>query len=203
MNDLKPNRREYGKQDYQNIHSFTHHFDPRNKLQNPLVHKSVKEAALKTIAKHHVMDRETALYVSDGYRTFEQQQQAHASNPGGAAVAGHSWHNYGLAVDIVPQNQNGGPMWPDDFNWQTIGQSGLSSGFREWGGNWQEPFDRPHYQNAYSDRVSDDVLDINNSEGGGYQGVQAVQIFNELMQYPLINGNVQAARVLTQFLMIQ
>jgi len=199
MNDLKPNRREYGRQDYQNIHSFTHHFDSGNELQSPLLIESIKKSTIVTIAKYHARDREHALYVASGYRTFAQQQQAHASNPRGAAVAGRSWHNYGLAVDIVPQNQNGGPSWSEDFNWQQVGQIGLASGFREWGGNWQDPFDRPHYQNAYSDRVRDDVLGIYNSEGGGYRGVLAVQIFNDLMLNPFVNNNVQLATMLAQF----
>ena len=58
---------------------------------------------------------------------------------------GESYHNYGLAFDVV-EYVDGEPDWNAD--WQSIGALGKAFGF-EWGGDWRgKNRDRPHFQNT-------------------------------------------------------
>ena len=59
------------------------------------------------------------------------------------ARCGESWHNFGLAVDVV-EIKNGKALWKND-NWQLIGSIGKKMGF-EWGGDWKNFKDLPHFQ---------------------------------------------------------
>lgn len=61
------------------------------------------------------------------------------------APPGSSYHNYGLAFDIVPTAYVNLPNWnPGGPLWNRIGSIGKSLGL-EWGGNWPKP-DEPHFQ---------------------------------------------------------
>lgn len=69
------------------------------------------------------------------------------------ARAGYSFHNYGLALDVVPTELLALPRWGDttdhqartDALWATIGASGKALGFR-WGGDFTTIKDRPHFE---------------------------------------------------------
>jgi peptidoglycan L-alanyl-D-glutamate endopeptidase CwlK len=55
-----------------------------------------------------------------------------------------SWHNYGLAVDIVFKNEKGW-TWEKTFpEWEELGKVGELFGV-EWGGRWRFQ-DLPHFQ---------------------------------------------------------
>lgn len=79
--------------------------------------------------------------VVDGFRTFSEQQQRFEQGrtvPGTVLTdrqAGHSWHNYGLAVDIVLNDDDGHPVWPENSSsfWQRLGDVALTQGCL-WGG---------------------------------------------------------------------
>lgn len=59
---------------------------------------------------------------------------------------GYSYHQYGIAVDIVPLDSKGNLSWPDpDPRWAKLGAIGQSIGF-DWGGAWAGFVDRPHYE---------------------------------------------------------
>lgn len=64
------------------------------------------------------------------------------------AKAGQSFHNYRLALDIVPL-RNGKPVWgtkgADELLWQRIGNIGESVGL-EWAGRWVKFKEFPHFQ---------------------------------------------------------
>ena len=55
-------------------------------------------------------------------------------------------HQGGRALDVVPANASGNPIWPPgtDPRWEMIAKAGEEAGF-EWGGHWDDP-DRPHYE---------------------------------------------------------
>lgn len=87
--------------------------------------------------------------VFHGFRSVEDQNALYAqgrTKPGPIitkARGGLSWHNYGLAVDVV----FGGPKkwsWAESNNWALLGKLGKECGF-EWGGNWKQ-VDKPHFQ---------------------------------------------------------
>lgn len=60
------------------------------------------------------------------------------------AKSGESYHNYGLAIDVV-EIKNGKALWKNP-NWEKIGKLGESIGFT-WGGRWTgKKNDRPHFQ---------------------------------------------------------
>lgn len=59
------------------------------------------------------------------------------------ARAGQSFHNYGLAVDVVPI-VGGKAVWNDGELWERVGKVGEALGL-EWGGRWKF-VDKPHFQ---------------------------------------------------------
>ena len=59
------------------------------------------------------------------------------------AQAGESYHNYGLAVDVVTDH-NGTPDW-SEHDARIRGPIGQSLGL-EWGGSWSGFKDLPHFQ---------------------------------------------------------
>lgn len=67
------------------------------------------------------------------------------------AKAGESYHNYGLAFDVV-EVKDGKVLW-ENPNWSKIAEIGKSLGF-EWGGDWQSFKDRPHFQMTFGKTVS-------------------------------------------------
>ena len=58
--------------------------------------------------------------------------------------AGESWHNFGVAGDIVFQTEVGKWTWNQDMLWSRLGRIGLKLGL-EWGGMWKR-IDLPHFQ---------------------------------------------------------
>lgn len=90
--------------------------------------------------------------LSEGVRSFERQNELYAQGrtaPGPVVTgvpAGHSYHNYGLAVDIYPAGANGRPNFQASAEVQRkIGEAGERAGL-EWGGRWTSPYDPPHFQ---------------------------------------------------------
>ncbi len=88
------------------------------------------------------------LRVTSGLRTWEEQTKLYnrgRTSPGKRvtnAKAGQSYHNYGLAFDVV-EIKNGKAIW-NNPNWKRIAAIGKSLGF-EWGGDWKFT-DKPHFQ---------------------------------------------------------
>lgn len=90
-------------------------------------------------------------------RTFEEQNELYAqgrTKPGAIvtrAKGGQSWHNYGLAVDIVLIVDKK-PVWDIKTDYDKDGRSDwmeVVDVFKrhgwEWGGDWKF-FDAPHFQ---------------------------------------------------------
>lgn len=81
-----------------------------------------------------------------GFRTFSQQQERFEQGriQTGAIVtereAGHSWHNYGLAVDIALNDDDGDVGMPEASSpfWQRLGDVALAHG-TTWGGLFGDP----------------------------------------------------------------
>lgn len=63
------------------------------------------------------------------------------------APAGSSYHNYGLALDFVIQ-EDGHSRWDVNDNWMTVVNCFKKRGF-EWGGNWKHLKDNPHLQMTF------------------------------------------------------
>ncbi|MFK8014206.1 MAG: peptidoglycan-binding protein [Gammaproteobacteria bacterium] len=104
--------------------------------------------------------------VTSGLRTFAEQTDLYnqgRTTPGNIvtnARAGRSYHNYGLAIDIVPINAQGQAVW-NTPHWDALGQLGKQMGF-EWGGDFRTISDRPHFQMDFGNSTSE-LLSLYNS----------------------------------------
>lgn len=105
----------------------------------PLVEKFLVEA------KKDGLD----LKITQSRRTFPEQQVLYdkgRTTPGPIvtkAKPGQSFHNYDLAVDVVPIVK-GKADW-EGKQWARIGMLGTTAGL-EWGGSWKTFKDLPHFQ---------------------------------------------------------
>lgn len=105
---------------------------------------------------------DTTFRISMGYRTIEEQNDLYAigrTKEGSIvtnAKGGTSFHNYGLAIDLVEVIGNGVNWKFDMSKLAPIAEKyGLS-----WGGNWTHLVDRPHfeYKNGFQENCSDLLL---------------------------------------------
>ncbi len=93
-----------------------------------------------------------ALLVTQGLRSWEEQDALYAqgrTRPGKIvthARGGESYHNFGLAFDVVVLDSMGKAEWdPAHPGWRMAGAIGNSLGL-EWGGDWTSKKDLPHFQ---------------------------------------------------------
>lgn len=108
------------------------------------------------------------LKITSGLRTFEEQDNLYAKGRTSSgnivtnARAGSSYHNFGLAFDVV-EIVNGSAIW-DNPNWKEIGNLGKKYGF-EWGGDWTGFVDKPHFQFTYGFSTNDLFTKVGNNTG--------------------------------------
>jgi LAS superfamily LD-carboxypeptidase LdcB len=88
------------------------------------------------------------LLVPQAYRTFPQQQAIYnqgRTTPGPIvteALAGESYHNYGLAADVAPKGLDGNPLWK--YNFAVLVPFAAKYGIT-WGGHFPDP-DVDHFE---------------------------------------------------------
>jgi peptidoglycan hydrolase-like protein with peptidoglycan-binding domain len=117
--------------------------DPKGVLNDGWLNPQVKAMTARTIEAMQKDGLEP--YVFEGYRSFARQDELYKKGNVTKVRGGGSWHNYGLAVDIVFWNSaHNGPSWDDGFSWDAVGRYGKQAGFSEWGGDWG--WDRPHLE---------------------------------------------------------
>ena len=61
-----------------------------------------------------------------------------------STAGGHSRHQYGLAVDVVPMVDSMA-VWNNARLWRKIGHAGERLGLR-WGGRWRVTYDPGHFE---------------------------------------------------------
>lgn len=133
----------------------------RLEIKISALHPKVTEAARKTIEEAKARGMTVGLH--SGLRNSEEQDNLYAlgrtrENPDGKtptkpmgnivtnARAWHSWHNFGIAVDLVYKDDHGDWTWAKKLDdWKALGAVGKMYGF-EWGGDWQTFTDLPHFQ---------------------------------------------------------
>jgi len=88
------------------------------------------------------------LRITMGYRTIKEQNDLYAqgrTKPGNKvtnAKGGQSFHNFGLAVDLV-ELVNGQPNW----NYDMSKLKPIADKYKlQWGGNWKSIKDYPHFE---------------------------------------------------------
>ncbi len=103
------------------------------------------------------------LRVTQALRTWQEQAALYAQGRSGTgsivtnAEPGHSYHQYGLAVDVVPLGLDGQPDWNKSHPaWQRIIAVGKTLGLTE-GAEFRSFPDYPHFQLTGKLPVSPDV----------------------------------------------
>ena len=125
------------------------------------LHPKVVTALTQTITEAKARGMTVAMH--SGLRSSEAQEKLYAlgrtvENPDGKsekkplgniitnARAYDSWHNFGLAVDIVFKDTKGNWTWKKTAEqWAELGVVGEIFGFA-WGGHWTKFPDYPHFQ---------------------------------------------------------
>lgn len=98
--------------------------------------------------------------ITQGLRTIEEQNELYAqgrTKPGKIvtnAKGGYSYHNFGLAFDFAILNADGSVNWNVDEKWKRVGAIGKSLGL-EWGGDWKNFKDYPHFQYTFGLSLAD------------------------------------------------
>lgn len=98
--------------------------------------------------------------ITQGLRTIEEQNKLYAqgrTEPGRIvtnAKGGCSYHNYGLAFDFAIMKDDGSVSWNVDEKWKRVGALGKSLGL-EWGGDWRDFPDYPHFQLTFGLSLAD------------------------------------------------
>jgi peptidoglycan LD-endopeptidase CwlK len=111
---------------------------------NPKV-KELAETFLKSCAAQNF-----PVKVYFTFRTNDEQDALYAQGrtlPGSKvtnAKGGQSYHNYGLAFDAAPLNDDLTIDWKTTLKYLKMGEIGESVGL-EWGGRWKFK-DQPHFQ---------------------------------------------------------
>lgn len=92
-------------------------------------------------------------FITEGMRSFEESDELYQqgrTKPGQIvtnAPGGSSFHNYGLAIDFVIQ-ENGFSRWDVNENWMIVVNIFKKYGW-EWGGDWRHIKDNPHLQKSF------------------------------------------------------
>ncbi len=122
------------------------------------LHPVVRAAA--TILIERCYARGVNIVITQGLRTIAEQDALYAqgrTKPGPIvtnARGGHSYHNYGLAIDFAlllldGRNVSWDMNWDGDgdkvADWSEVVQEAKALGF-EWGGDWTSFKDLPHFQ---------------------------------------------------------
>ncbi len=114
--------------------------DPKGILKDGRINPTVKNLAVATVRT--LQEKGLSPYIVDGFRSFEEQNGLYdkgRTKPGPKVTyvkGGGSWHNYGLALDIVFWNKaHTGPSWDGKLPWKTLGAAGKAAGFTRWMGD--------------------------------------------------------------------
>lgn len=85
------------------------------------------------------------LAVVETYRTRAKQNEYRSLGKIYTRTSGgHSRHQYGLAIDVVPIVDSVA-QWHNEPLWRKIGAVGEKLGLR-WGGRWRHPYDPGHFE---------------------------------------------------------
>jgi hypothetical protein len=118
--------------------------DPVTDARVGTLHPSIREAvrrALKAVCNNLGIQ----LRVTDAFRGEAAQTAALQAGNSNAAF-GESYHNYGLAVDVVELQSDGTVNW--NTHYSAIAYYFCQEGFA-WGGEWRSIQDRPHFECSF------------------------------------------------------
>ena len=126
--------------------------DERSERNLATLHPDIHQRAATFIAaaKSLAAQRNLDVKCICGLRSWSEQAAIYAKGRTTAgpkisnAAPGHSFHNFGLALDLAVFSKDGKTYHGDHALYRELGPLGESLGF-EWGGRWKF-VDEPHYQ---------------------------------------------------------
>lgn len=130
-----------GKQDFANTEVAKSTFDPKGILTNGEIHPELAKKVERLLNEAH--EQGLDVFAFEGFRSVQKQNRLHENGKDVTQVTGgNSYHNYGLAVDIVFKDKNGNPSWDKNRHWQKLGEIGKSLGLK-WGGDFKKANGQP------------------------------------------------------------
>jgi len=137
------------------------------------VHPTLQVKAFELIKKAY--SEGIYILITQGLRTKAEQDALYAKGRRGIPGEGkvtyvkypNSYHCWGLAIDFaVYTDKNCNAInWTVDSKWKRVGAIGKSLGL-EWGGDWSDFKDYPHFQLTFGLTIKDLVNGAKIPEGG-------------------------------------
>jgi hypothetical protein len=139
--------------------------DTRINTLHPLIRRPAKELVLRCQIQLGIN-----LRVAQALRTIAEQDALYAKGRTVSgdivtnAKGGSSYHNFGLAFDLVEITSEGGVNY--NYDHAAVSSIGKSLGF-EWGGDWKSIVDKPHYQMVFGKKTSELKTQLDNDLANG------------------------------------
>ena len=127
------------------------------------LHPAVRDSAMRVLEKaDKALTGRATLRIATALRSFQEQTDLYAqgrTKPGAVvtwARAGYSFHNYGLAFDIVLIIDGKTASWnmQQDYDldhlpdWMEVVRICKEEGW-QWGGDWKTKKDYPHFEKRF------------------------------------------------------
>lgn len=134
------------------------HPNIRDSAKNFILDAQNQKIYLKITSAYRSIEEQNNLYLKG--RTLKDGKYSKIGKTVTNAKGGESYHNFGLAIDIV-EIKNKKALW--DNNWEKLGIIGKKHGF-EWGGEWTKFKDKPHFQMTFGNNTKTLLKKIKNKE---------------------------------------
>jgi peptidoglycan L-alanyl-D-glutamate endopeptidase CwlK len=118
------------------------------------LHPLVRNTFKSFIEECEALSPDTTLRITQGLRTFPEQQALYDQGRGKPgkivtnARAGQSYHNYGLAIDLVELDGEKNEIADWKFDMGTLQDIAKKYGI-VWGGNFKSIKDKPHFEKTF------------------------------------------------------
>ena len=147
-----------------------------NTTQNSInsLHPKIKDEVQK-IAEYinsSVLTGKTKLRITEGFRSFERQNQLYNQRPKVTnAKGGQSIHQYGLAFDMTLVIDGKELSWDTKKDWDNdkkadwieVVEEFRSKGYK-WGGDWVSFKDMPHFEKTFGYNVRELLTKYNKND---------------------------------------
>lgn len=124
--------------------------DKISKSRVNLLHPAIRQD-VRSFINEAEESLDVTLRITQGLRTIEEQNELYAqgrTKPGKIvtnARSGSSYHNYGLAIDLVEIKDNKA-NW--NFKYELLLPFAKKYGFK-WGGDFKSLVDKPHFEKTF------------------------------------------------------
>jgi RHS repeat-associated protein len=139
-------------------------WDEHTKERIQTLHPEIRDKVTQLILD--LQKQDMTVRVTDYFRTMKEQDELFDKKIT-KAKGGQSYHNYGLAIDVV-EIKDGNANYDSIESYEKIAAAAKAIGF-EWGGDWTTP-DKPHFQIAFGYKCSEllDEIKRGNVDENGY-----------------------------------